>query len=279
MPDEEHDGTPPGHRYGSAREGMAKLVSVAELIRRQPESLRATLPGGGSADEGPHDPADHDAAGEPAPVRTSVRVAAGAAAVCLLLGAASVTSVLLSRAPTSTDDSPVTRARPVAGTAALRPDVLMARVGWSPTPEAAPSAGLPLPGVPLPGSEPDGVRRQDSASLLRANPSAGSPQGAVDLVRDFYRLLDRDPRRAAALVAPRLLGTGADEFARAWRAVESVRTHRVRPGAGGSVVAKVSATSTGGGHLVLRHELTVETSTSTPRIVRAELLAAELHRD
>lgn len=253
---------------------MGRLVSVWELIRSQPESLRARLPRPG---DGGSEPGQGPERADPEPLRPSVRLTAAAVAVFLLFGAAAATSVALSRSPTSSPRNVAAPATPITGMPALRPDVLMTRAGWSPAeipdPAREPALPFPLPGRP---AGPDDLVGENSASLLHANPSAGSVQGAVALVENFYNLLDQDPGRAATLLAPDLLGSDTEEFTRSWNALRTVRARQVRPGPNGSVIAELVATGPRGEHVVLRHRMTVEDGGTTPHIRAVELLTAEL---
>lgn len=266
------------HRFRAEREpGSPRRISVRELIRGQPESVLSKLPQPGSD--------EHGVTGNtsPRPLRSTVRITVAVAAVILVLGGATATSVALSRSRTPDGPDPAARELPITGITALRPDLLMARAGWSPAeiPGSEHDSGLPFP-LPEPGTRPNegpgNLRDEDSASLLRANPAAGSVRGSLALVENFYVLLHRDPARATRLLAPRLLGSQEEEFTRSWNALRSVRARSVRAGPDGSVVAEITATGERGQRLVLRHAMTVTSHSSAPRIVTVELRAARFGR-
>ncbi|WP_157405405.1 hypothetical protein [Actinopolyspora halophila] len=199
----------------------------------------------------------------------STRTTAGVLAAFLALGAAGVTGTVLSdsisRPSGRTDRLDETPRSGVAGSAALRIDVLFEQAGW------------PSPRLPAETSRLPELWTRTGAENSPANPSAGSMRGATGVVRDFYRLLGTDPVRALSLVSTSLTDRQRVRIAHGWRALSSVRPHEIVPTRNGEVLATVAARDDAGTSIALRYSFSV-TRGSDPRISRVRLRAARLQR-
>ncbi|NYH78473.1 hypothetical protein FHR84_001798 [Actinopolyspora biskrensis] len=220
----------------------------------------------------PERPHEDGAGGRPvsdARFPRSTRATAGALAAFLALGATGVTGTVLSdslsRPPGRTARVDETARSGVAGSAALRIDVLFERAGWSPPRLPAETPRLPE------------LWTRTGTEDSPANPSAGSMRGATGVVRDFYRLLGTDPARALSLVSTSLTDRQRTRIAHGWRALSSVRPHEIVPTRNGEVLATVAARDDAGTSIALRYSFSV-TRGDDPRISRVRLRAARLQR-
>lgn len=232
-------------------------VSVAELVTRQPRSRR-----GAAREELPEGPLKPGGPFEQDSPRAT-RVTMGIIGLVLMLTSAMAVSVIIAL-PSPTTPQPGLAHPAISGVPALRPDLVL-RAGWP----FQPSNGFD---DTQPGHSPE-THEEDLVSAT-ANPKAGSPDSALQLVRDFYRLLDDNSDHAMLLVSPALLSPDhRDEVARAWDSMTFVQPQRVERLWDGCVVADVTADPTDGGRLMLRHRFTVQLG-ATPQIVGVELVAA-----
>lgn len=265
------DPTDRGHTRVRPR---TRTVSVAELVSRQSGPVRALLPGAapGRHEQQP-DTLGHDTVLHPDPpaLPRPLRMAGALMSVLLLCGGVTLTSLILQRSPTNSPAPPASRATPITGAQALRPDLLH-------------RARLPFTAARPPPRESGQLRLEDllgmppaeagaNPRLGQANPLAGSTKSAVLLITEFHRLLGTDPGRAMTLVSPELITAQRAEVVRAWRALRSVRTQRIHSRRNGAVVATLTAEHPDGRRIMLRHEFTVDVGTR-PYIVDTELLAA-----
>lgn len=247
-------------------------VTVAELIEQQPDSVRSGL-----SDVDDHrelterhgESADTSRRSLPRP-----HVLAAALVVLLLCGAAVAGSAILARS--SADAPRPARSALISGAEALRPD-LLARARWPFADNGGGARPPDLPGPPpFTGRLPTPPPASDPLSgLVEANPWVGTTESTLELVHEFYRLLDSAPERAVRLVSPEVLGAQRAEVVRSWQAIASVRTARSHVRQDGSVIAEVVAERADGTRLVLRHALTVQEGTH-PEIVEVRLVSARL---
>ncbi|GAA3842151.1 hypothetical protein GCM10022243_05670 [Saccharothrix violaceirubra] len=237
---------------GGRRHGRTGSVSVAELIRRQPTSLRAPVrrPAAVEADVEPHS----------RPTNRTARTAGFATGAFVLVAAvAAATFLAHRREPGPTN--PATRS-PVAisGAPALRPDKLWAELGGTPASlSVAPFADF----------------RIDEAAVVVPPPeaTAGSkPQ--VDIVRRFYELLPAKPAAAARLLSPDLVGTSPGEFVAAWEGIKAITIESTSLRPDGAVHAAVSMQGRSGDWIRVE-QLFWLTDTTTPRIVGTEVISAQ----
>ncbi|MFC7341817.1 hypothetical protein [Saccharopolyspora griseoalba] len=200
------------------------------------------------------------------PVPPELRAPAGARlgvllGVLLVISAALAGAVVLAR--THDQPRPVPAAEPIAGTLALRPD-LVRDARW-PFREnggfAHPDAGdVDVSGPPL-----------DYERI--ANPSAGSPGTALSLVEEFYRRAASDPAGATELLAPELLDGHRERLSATWSTAEAVRLLRAGVEPDGAVRTEVEVTYPRGERVRMQQVLRVATG-AVPQIVGAELRSA-----
>lgn len=256
---------PRRRRFRGPRTGS---ISVADLLGGQPFSGRsgptATSETGLPDGDAPHEPQRHTE--DSPPIHRGLRRTIGVAAIVLLLAAGTTISAMLARS-TGTDDAHPRVPSAISGSRALRVDLLTRQAGWDPPKLTAEEPERHPTDLSL-----SDLLREDRASLLRANPSAGSSESSVRLVSEFYELLGEEPRAAVLLLHPRVSGTAESEIVAGWRALRTV-TARDVVATDGAVLGTVSARDSAGKRLVLRHSFSV-TEGSEPRIARVELRAA-----
>ncbi|MFJ6675164.1 hypothetical protein ACIQMJ_29010 [Actinosynnema sp. NPDC091369] len=249
------------------RHNRAGSVTVAELIRKQPASVR-TRPREQPTTRGP--------AAEPQPVpgdpvpsaRRPVRaaklagVATGAIVLLASIAAASVLAGNRSGGPAQPRVEPPGS---ITGSSALRPDLLSAELGGG-RPERVPVAALQA-------APPNDVPPESPVMVPPPQVSVG-PQPQVDIVRRFFELLPAKPAEASRLLSPELLGGSARDFVESWGHVQAITIESTSLRPDGAVLAVVSMQERTGRWLRVE-QLFRLTDTSVPRIVATEILSAQ----
>ncbi|MBW4716055.1 hypothetical protein [Saccharothrix obliqua] len=241
------------------RHNRAGSVSVAELIRKQRPPLRAPARGraGAPATEPAH-------LAPPPPTNRTAKVAGLATGAAVFLAFTTTAALLASHRDAGPEPPAVAPPAAIAGSSALRPDVLAAELGGPPVraqPPAADEVPLELP------MEPDRpvVPPQEAASRSK-------PQ--VDVVRQFYELLPAKPADAARLLTPELVGPSTRDFAASWSGVQAITTESTALRPDGTVLAVVSMQERSGRWLRVEQRFSL-TDTSPPRIVDTEVVSAQ----
>ena len=226
-----------GHRHG-----LRGLLPVAARLRGQ----RSHLPRGPGASPAAREPIlcpDRPEARRGALITVLVLFA-----VLLCASTAAISAVTAPLAARSGAEAP--RADPIAGSAALRPDLLeQTRWPFTDTPDSAPHEPVP--------------------SAASSQPASSQPANA--LVRRFTTDLATDPPLAVAQLAPELPGDRAG-LARAWEPAEQVRTREIRPTGPDSATAEITALLPGGKRIAMREEF----RTAGDRISAVRLLGASV---
>ncbi|MGH3861407.1 hypothetical protein, partial [Actinokineospora sp.] len=123
-----------------------------------------------------------------------------------------------------------------------------------------------------------GVGRADSGDTPQRAPIPEQVRPKTsnrELVIEYYRLIESDPRRAYALLSGDVFDTTLGQFLGSWSRVSKVEVLEVVEQADG-VVAVVRMHLLGGSQLRIRQLLTVA-DTVPQRIIGAELLSAQLN--
>ncbi|HEV7650001.1 MAG TPA: hypothetical protein VGP26_17785 [Actinophytocola sp.] len=258
----------------------AGSVSVTELITRQAESPATDATDAISTTatiDMPVVPAGPTSHRRPAArgVQLAKATSLGVATI-VLCGAVGVASMIAHQRENDAEaaESPVEQ---INGEQALLPDELdrsltrdtRGRAKTATPPPPAPATQAPRTRAAAPPA-PRGTAR--SSTTTAPAPAAAPPANELDVVRQFYRLLPRDPAVAFSLISPDLLHSTLGQFLDSWSAVRSVTVLGLEQRADG-VLASVRILLAGGGHLQLQQLLTVA---DTPRrIVGVELLSAQ----
>lgn len=241
-----------GHRHG-----LRGLLPVAARLRGQ----RRHLPRGPGASPAAREPIlcpDRPEARRGALITVLVLFA-----VLLCASTAAISAVTAPLAARSGAEAP--RADPIAGSAALRPDLLeQARWPFTDTPDSAAHES-----VPSAASSPPTSSQPTSSPPVSPPPTSSPPPDA--LVRRFTTDLATDPTLAVAQLAPELSGDRAG-LARAWEPAEQVRTREIRPLGPDSATAEITALFPGGKRIAMREEF----RTAGDRISAVRLLGASV---
>ncbi|MEU6152486.1 hypothetical protein ABZ816_21060 [Actinosynnema sp. NPDC047251] len=243
---------------------------MAELIRRQRTPLRSPTreqTAAGPVAEPLGEPG-HQA--PPRPSNRAARIASLSTGALVLLVSIAAASIMVG----NRDSGPLrpTPAPPaeIAGSAALRPDVLSAQLAG---PRDAPATPVPEPspmGIDLPldvAAEPDSHVVPPREAATRSKPQ-------VDVVRHFYELLPAKPAEAVLLLTPGLVGGNARDFVTSWGGVQAITIESTTLRPDGTVLAAVSMQERSGRWLRVEQRFWLS-DTSPPRIVRTDVLSAQ----
>jgi hypothetical protein len=199
------------------------------------------------------------------------RVAGLGLAACVLCGSVTLAAVITNHRDQTA--APAGHKLEITGEQALLPD------SYTTIARQTPAAAKPeVPGQVQhteTGSFP--YTPGSSASTSSSN-AKGRPQSkvsnAVQLVREFYQLIGRDPAQAFLLLSPQALDADFGRFVQAWSSVTDVHVLEMREQKDGSVVSVVSMRMADGGKLRLEQLLRIG-GDGELRIVGAELLSAQ----
>ncbi|GLY52330.1 hypothetical protein [Lentzea sp. NBRC 102530] len=273
------------------RHNRAGSISVAELIKQQPTSIRILSNEDAATDAlvtsllGPTENMTATTAVIPVvpgrrrrtatPSRAG-RVAGLVTGAVLLVSSIAGAAILAGKRPENVG-VPVSE-RPVAlsGSSALRPDVLSAQLPNDRPPPQTTDAAVPMP-------QPSALLLEDNAqqeSAAQATSEPATPEVSVgplpqvDVVKKFYELLTTKPGAAAKLLSPELVGGNPAEFVQSWGKIKTVNVDQTSVRPDGSVLAVVSMQEADGSWLRIE-QLFWLTSTTQPRIVGTEVLSAQ----
>ncbi|MFD4676355.1 hypothetical protein ACFWNN_42000 [Lentzea sp. NPDC058450] len=267
------------------RHNRAGSISVAELIKQQPTSIRILSNEDAATDAlvtsllGPTETMTATTAVIPVvpgrrrrdakPSRIG-RVAGLLTGAIVLVSSIAGAAILAGKRPDNAG-VPVSK-RPVAlsGSSALRPDVLSAQLPNERPPAQTTDAVVPMP---QPSALLLETSAQETAEPATPEVSVG-PLPQVDVVKKFYELLTTKPGAAAKLLSPELVGASPAEFVKSWGTIKTVNVDQTSVRPDGSVLAVVSMQEADGSWLRIE-QLFWLTSTTQPRIVGTEVLSAQ----
>jgi hypothetical protein len=295
----------------------AGAVTVADLIKKHPAAVHVppsshSAVRGCALDELLDPPTRVDEVG---PVAVEAPSRAGniaklvglAASAFVLCGSVAAAAVITNNRPHG--QLAGAAARPpleIIGAGALRPDMLGAQLGGAPGAEGVPAgAGSEPPALPaaMPGEVSligDGPAKTEpadggvvAAPRTSTSPAHGEPvpladggsggsadrnsNTAVGVVREFYRLVGQEPDAASELLSPEMQGADPTGFVQSWASVLALRLERVELRPDRAVLAVVAIQGRDRRWMRVEQLLRLAT-TSPPRIVGAELLAAQVVR-
>lgn len=257
---------------GGRRHSRGGSVTVADLIRRQPGSVRVM-----SSDEAATDGLLGDLlGGKGLPDDGEPRTSTALKLLGVLVGAITLAGTITAASMITGDSRParaalVTAPRPQAlsGTGALMPDVLATEVAGN-TALAAPMSAGPASGA-SPATESPVAASTSAAVGARA---ATPVPSAVDVVRDFYKTVAENPRDALAMIGGTLAGLDPTGFIRSWSSVRAVRPERIEAMPDGTVLGVIGIQQADGDWLHVEQLLRVDGG-SQPKIVDAKVLSAQ----
>lgn len=254
----------------------AGSLTVADLLARRTEAERRA-----ATDRATHvrdaAPEAVDQAGTPGGRLGRAVLAGGLSAVVV----GSLAGAALNGSPAAPRPSPVGQPGVVAGTDALRPDVVGAELLGNGT---APDLAAPAEPVPDAASEAESPAGRAGQAAEGTGPAEGDPSSGrapgvptvdtVGLVEQFFASLPTRPESAVALLDPVLGTTDPGGFRQSWRDIRSVDVLQVSPQRDGRIRASVVLERTDGARLRTGHLLTV-TEGPRPRITDVVLLSAQ----
>lgn len=266
----------PTHSDGRHAATVGSLT-VADLLARRSEAERHAAANRATQ--------VHDAAPE---VSDQARTPVGRLGRAVLTGGLSAVVVgslagtTLSGPPAAPRPSPVGQPGVVAGTDALRPDVVGAELlGNGTTPDLTAPAE---PALDAPSEADSSAAGRAGPATEGTGPAERDPRGggtpgvpAVDtvgLVEQFFASLPTHPESAVALLDPVLGTVDPGGFRQSWRDIQSVDVLQVSPHRDGRIRASVVLERTDGARLRTGHLLTV-TEGPRPRITDVVLLSAQ----
>jgi hypothetical protein len=163
-------------------------------------------------------------------------------------------------------------AEQIDGEQALLPDELDKSLTRDGAKAAKPPPPAPATHAPRTVAAAPPAPRSTAPAPRTTTAPAAAPANELDVVRQFYRLLPRDPAVAFNLISPDLLHSTLGQFLESWSAVRSVEVLAIEKRADG-VLASVRMRLADGGHLQLQQLLRV--ADAPRRIVGVELLSAQ----
>ena len=255
---------------GGRRHSRGGSVSVADLIRRQPGSVRIK-----TADEAATDGLLGDLlGGKGLPDDSDPRTSTALKVLGVLIGAVTLTGTIAAASMITGDPRPAKAAvlsspqpQALTGADALRPDVLATEIAGKTT-EAEPlSAAATTTGPAV------------SASTAAASPgqralTANTAADPVAVVRDFYNTVAQNPRDALAMIGGSRADLDPTGFVRSWSSVRAVRPERIEAMADGTVLGVIGIQQSDGSWLHVEQLLRVDGG-SQPKIVSAQVLSAQ----
>ncbi|GAA3433540.1 hypothetical protein [Kutzneria kofuensis] len=257
---------------GGRRHSRGGSVSVADLIRRQPGSVRIPTPEEAATDALLGDLLGGKGLPDDSDPRTSTAlkllgVLVGAITLAGTIAAASMITGEPRPARVAVMTSPQPQA--LTGADALRPDVLATEVAGKTDP-ASPLGAASTTTGPSPTAVTPTVNAGPSQRALTQN-AAASP---VDVVRDFYNTVAQNPRDALAMMGDSLADLDPTGFIRSWSSVRVVRPERVEAMSDGTVLGVIGIQQADGSWLHVEQLLRVDGG-NQPKIIGAQVLSAQ----
>jgi hypothetical protein len=254
---------------GGRRHSRGGSVSVADLIRRQPGSVRIM-----SSEEAATDGLLGDLlSGKGLPDDGEPRTSTALKLLGVLVGVITLAGTITAASMITNDPRParaaamtVPRPQALSGTGALMPDVLATEVAGNTALAAPMSAG------PTASESPVSTSTSAAVSPRALAPSPAS--SAVDVVRDFYKTVAQSPRDALAMIGGSLADLDPTGFIRSWSSVRAVRTERVEAMPDGAVLGVIGLQQADGDWLHVEQLFRVDGG-SQPKIVDARVLSAQ----
>ena len=253
---------------GGRRHSRGGSVSVADLIRRQPGSVRIPTPDEAATDGLLSDLLD----GRQLPDDSEPRASTGLKVLGVLVGAVTLAATIAAASMITSDPRPsraalITAPPPQAlsGAGALRPDFLATEVAGK-TAEAAPLSAAPTTTDP----SPTPVTPTATQRALTQN-SAADP---AEVVRDFYDTVAQNPRDALSMMGGSLADLDPTGFVRSWSEVRTVRPERVEARSDGTVLGVIGIQQADGSWMHVEQLLRVDGG-SQPKIIDAQVLSAQ----
>ena len=249
---------------GGRRHSRGGSVSVADLIRRQPGSVRILTP-----DEAGTDGLLGDLlGGKGLPDDSEPRSSAALKLLGVLVGALTLAGTITAASMITNDPRPtkaamVTSPHPQAlsGAGALRPDLLATEV-----------AGKTAAVAPL-SAAPTSTDSLLAAATQPATTSLNPAMSPVDVVRDFYNTVAENPRDALAMIGGSLADLDPTGFVRSWSSVRAVRPEKIELQPDGTVLGVIGIQQADGSWLHVEQLLRVDGS--QPKIIDAQVLSAQ----
>jgi hypothetical protein len=262
--------TPVERPAGGRRHSRGGSVSVADLIRRQPGSVRIPTP-----EEAATDGLLTDLlGGKGLPDDSDPRTSTAMKLLGVLVGAVTLAGTIAAASLITNDQRPARSAapvmspqpRPLSGADALRPDVLATEVAGT---VVTPASASSVPAVAASSAVTTASGNPPGARALTQN--AG--ESPVDVVRDFYNTVADRPRDALSLIDGSLADLDPIGFVQSWSAVRAVRPERVEALPDGTVLGVIAIEQADGSWLHVEQQLRVDGS--QPKIVGARVLSAQ----
>lgn len=253
---------------GGRRHSRGGSVSVADLIRRQPGSIRIPTP-----EEAASDGLLSDLlGGKQLPDDSEPRTSPALKLLGVFVGAVTLAGTITAASMITGDPKPARAAlvtlpheSVLSGAGALRPDVLATEVAGK-TAAVAPLSAAPTSTSSGPSS--------DAATPAPATTSPNAAQSPVDVVRDFYNTVAENPQTALTMIGSSLADLDPTGFVRSWSSVRAVRTERVEQQPDGTVLGVISIQQSDGSWLHVEQQLRVDGG-NQPKIIDAQVLSAQ----
>jgi hypothetical protein len=254
---------------GGRRHSRGGSVSVADLIRRQPGSVRIPTP-----EEAATDGLLGDLlGGKGLPDDSDPRTSPALKVLGLLVGAITLAGTVAAASMITSDPRPAKAAvvaspqpEALTGVDALRPDVLATELAGKTT-EAEPLSAAPT------STSPSATASTPTAAATPRALTANAPADPVDVVRDFYNTVAQNPRDALAMIGGSLAELDPTGFIRSWSTVRAVRPERVEAMTDNTVLGVIGIQQSDGSWLHVEQLLKVDGG-SQPKIVNAQVLSA-----
>ncbi|GLZ42053.1 hypothetical protein [Actinokineospora sp. NBRC 105648] len=267
-------------------------VHVTELIRRHPVLDLPADPDPAEPPVAPEAATRLADAPEPEPGKAGSRTAqlaklTGLGLAVVTLCGAIATATVIARERQGAQEAPSVRpGLQITGERALLPHELNRAVttsggksgddqsGMAPPATGAASGNLSMAPAPTSSTPPRGARSNDTSPARSGQVPGRRVTSSRELVLEYYRLIEVNPRGAFDLVAADLLGTTLNDFLGSWTDVTRIEVLNVveRPD---GVLAVIRMQLSDGSHLRVQQLLTV-TKSAPQRIVGAELVSAQL---
>jgi hypothetical protein len=250
---------------GGRRHSRGGSVSVADLIRRQPGSVRILSPEEAATDGLLGDLLGGKGLPDDSEPRTSTALKLLGVLVGALTLAGTITAAsMITNDPRTARTALVTAPQALSGAGALRPDVLATEVAGR-TALAAPLSAAPTTTVAGPSA---------TTTTQPAPTSVNTALSPVDVVRDFYDTVAQNPRDALDMIGGSLTDLDPTGFVRSWSSVRAVRPDRVEQMSDGTVLGVIGIQQADGSWLHVEQLLRVDGG-NQPKIIDAKVLSAQ----
>jgi hypothetical protein len=263
---------------GGRRHTRGGSVSVADLIRRQPGSVRIPTPEQAASDALLSDLLGGRALTDDSDPRTSTTMKV----LGVLVGALTLAGTVAAASMITTDHwTPrpaalvaTAQTKPLSGAGALRPDLLAREVDGTAKVAAAPLNAAPATSTPTVTTTSPVPRASYSPAARQEQVLAVAAQSPVDVVRSFYDMLASDPRAALSFVGTSLAGLDPVSFVRSWSTVRTLEPERIEALDADSVLGEIAIQQADGSWLHVEQLLRLDGG-SQPKIVDAKVLSAQ----